>query len=320
MKLVVVGLGSMGRRRIRLIKKYDDEIKIIGVDKSYDRRKQAEEEFGICVSDSVEDVSNETINCAFVCTSPLSHWDFISFFSRKGIAVFTEINLVSYGYDEIINNNDVKIFLSSTFLYRKDIQWMIDRVDNQKVNYIYHTGQYLPDWHPWESYNDFFVGDKRTNGCREIMAIEFPWLLKCFGNIKTIDIKKDKISQLKVDYPDNYMLMIEHENGSKGMIVVDVVSRMASRHMEIYNESLQVFWDGTPDSLKEWNVKKKSFESIDTYCKVDNDNKYAKSIIENAYYDEIVGFFKWLMGDGSDVKHTFEDDLRILELIDRIEG
>ena len=37
MTIVVVGLGSMGKRRIRLLKKIDFSIRIIGVDKSSDR-------------------------------------------------------------------------------------------------------------------------------------------------------------------------------------------------------------------------------------------------------------------------------------------
>ena len=32
MNIVVIGLGSMGRRRIRLIKQYNDSYKIISVD------------------------------------------------------------------------------------------------------------------------------------------------------------------------------------------------------------------------------------------------------------------------------------------------
>ena len=319
MKIIVVGLGSMGRRRIRLIKQYDDSIDIVGIDKSAERREQSRDEFGIDVCDSVEHVLDNSFECAFVCASPLAHRKLISFFVKNNINVFTEINLVSDGYDEFINEEKVKIFLSSTFLYRNDIQWIIDRVMGQRVNYMYHTGQYLPDWHPWENYKDFFVGNKKTNGCREIMAIEFPWLLKCFGKIKTINVKKDKMTDLKIDYPDNYMLTIEHENGNKGLIFVDIVSRTASRRIEIFNESLHIFWDGTPDSLREWKDENKVVEKIDTYGKVDNDDKYAKNIIENAYYDEICAFFKWLKGDKSDVKHSFEADLEVLKLIDEIE-
>ena len=47
MKIIVIGLGSMGKRRIRLLKKIDFSIQIIGVDKSADRCNTAEKEFGI---------------------------------------------------------------------------------------------------------------------------------------------------------------------------------------------------------------------------------------------------------------------------------
>lgn len=320
MKVAVIGLGSMGKRRIRLIKNYDSQIEIIGIDSNQERLKQCEHELNITVRNTVDDLDFEDIDCAFVCTSPLSHSKLISFLIKNNIDVFTEINLLCDGYDEFINEKNVKIFLSSTFLYRRDIQWMIDKVNKQKVNYIYHTGQYLPDWHPWENYNNYFVGDKRTNGCREIMAIELPWITECFGNIKKISVLKDKMSSLKIDYPDNYMLQVEHENGSKGQITIDVVARMPIRRAEIYNESFQIFWEGTPDSLKEWNIDDKDFSFIKTYDEIENNNKYAKNIIENAYYDEIKAFFKWINEDKSEVKHSFEKDLEILKLIDEIEG
>lgn len=107
------------------------------------------------------------------------------------IPVFTELNLVSDGYEEFTKDEyDNRLFLSSTLLYRKDIQYIKDRVGEERVNYVYHVGQYLPDWHPWESYKDFFVGDKRTNGCREIMAIDLPWIESAFGKIVDFSVVK----------------------------------------------------------------------------------------------------------------------------------
>ena len=39
MKLLVIGLGSMGKRRVRLLKEYDTSIEVIGLDKQEKRRK-----------------------------------------------------------------------------------------------------------------------------------------------------------------------------------------------------------------------------------------------------------------------------------------
>ena len=43
MKLLVIGLGSMGKRRVRLLKEYDKNIEVIGLDKQEKRRKEAED-------------------------------------------------------------------------------------------------------------------------------------------------------------------------------------------------------------------------------------------------------------------------------------
>ena len=241
----------------------------------------------------------------------------------RNLHVFTEINLISDGYQNIIETATRKnkvLFLSSTFLYRKDIQYIIEQVKSQKVNYIYHTGQYLPDWHPWENYKNFFVGDKRTNGCREIFAIELPWIVKCFGQIKNIEVIKDRMTLLDICYPDNYMLLVEHEGGTKGQIAVDIIARKAIRRLEVFNEKLHIFWDGTPQSLSQLNIENKELMNISTYNVVHKDNRYSENIIENAYMDEIVAFFEEVEHGNTEYKyHNFEKDWEIIRLIDQIE-
>lgn len=320
MKVAVIGLGSMGQRRIRLLKQYDETLELIGIDKSLDRIQQAEEKYHIQTYTSLESVlKKDLIDAAFVCTSPLSHHSIIYELISRKINVFTEINLVRDGYEYFIKEKDVKIFLSSTFLYRKDIQWIIQRVNNQRCNYRYHTGQFLPDWHPWESYKQFFVSDIRTNGCRELLAIELPWIVACFGPIVNVTVKKDKMSDLEINYYDNYMLLVEHENGSIGQIAIDIVARRAIRQLDVYNQDLQVYWNGTPNSLQEWDISEKIMRDISTYDTIEHNKNYCDNIIENAYMDEIDAFMTWIKGDSSKVRYGFEKDSELLQLIDEIE-
>lgn len=94
------------------------------------------------------------------------------------------------------------LFLSSTLLYRAEMLKIKEETNKiaGQINYIYHVGQYLPDWHPWENFKDYFVADKRTNGCRELFAIELPWLIDAFGKIKQTTAMKSKMSSLDIDY------------------------------------------------------------------------------------------------------------------------
>jgi predicted dehydrogenase len=325
MGIVVIGLGSMGKRRIRLLKKYDSSKRIIGVDCINERCENAKNQYGIDVYSSLQEaVEKENIECAFISTSPLSHADLINKCLKNNIHVFTELNLVDTGYDENTKLADDKgkiLFLSSTFLYRKEIMYLMDKVKktDKKVNYMYHAGQYLPDWHPWENYKNFFVGQKKTNGCREFFAIELPWIVEVFGKIKTIKVTGGTISSLKIGFPDNYMLLLEHENGNKGSIAIDIVSRKAVRNLEVYSEELYLTWNGTPTGLLEYDYMQKKDIDVRLYDEVDKRSEYGATIIEDAYYSEIDNFFNMI--DGKDKpKYSFEKDKEILKLIDYIEG
>lgn len=326
MDIVVIGLGSMGKRRMRLLCKRRDIRYIYGVDAREDRRKEVEKNFHIqtycCLEDMVS--AHKDVTGAFVCTSPLTHREIISTCLRYGFHVFTEINLLSDGYQEnmkLANAKDRILFLSSTFLYRKEIRHIQEEVrgHGKRVNYVYHVGQYLPDWHPWENYRDFFVGDKRTNGCREIMAIEFPWLFETFGEICNVSVMHDKMTSLNIDYSDNYVIMMEHKGGNKGVLVVDVACPKAVRNLEIYSEGLYLTWNGTPESLRRYDSEKREFENIRLYEAIEHKEGYQETVIENAYADEIDDFISIII-EGKAQRYGFEKDHIVLEWIDKIEG
>ena len=322
MNILVVGLGSMGKRRIRLIQRMYPNYKCYGVDSKEDRRKEVEKICGIeCTATIREALQSFAIDSAFVCTSPLSHNAIIKECLENKWNVFTELNLVDDGYEEnvaLAKEKGVILFLSSTFFYREEVSYLRSKVDNDKKwNYVYHIGQYLPDWHPWENYNDFFISDKRTNGCREIMAIELPWITKTFGKVKAVHALADKMTGLKIDYNDNYMIQIEHENGNKGTLIVDVVSPLAVRRLEVYTENQYIQWSGTPESLYEYDQADDRLKSVVLNEKAEHKEGYRAFVVENAYKNEIQEFMD-VVNKGKEQVYGFEEDLKVLKLIDQI--
>jgi predicted dehydrogenase len=324
MKAIIIGLGSMGKRRIRLLRESFPQIEIIGIDQNIERCKEAGCEFNIKTSALIHEIfSTEKIGYAFVCTAPLSHAGIISLCLDYDINVFAEINLVPDGYQENISlarDKKLILFLSSTFLYRSEIKFIIEKISQSKDTsfYTYHVGQYLPDWHPWEKITDFFVGDKKTNGCRELFAIELPWLIKAFGKIRTIHVKKDFVSSLQLDYPDMFFVTIEHESGHIGQLCIDVVTRMPVRHFEVFGGNLQIEWRGIPEKLWMADDEFKEMRIISPIENINRINGYREFVVENAYLEEIKEFFAVCDGKEND-KYTFVDDLYTLNLIDQIE-
>lgn len=323
MKALIVGLGSMGKRRIRLLKGIDPSIEIIGVD-TWDERRAQVEEMGHKTFTSIADAAAEKPDVAFVCTAPLSHYAILKELLTYKINSFTELNLVKDGYEELMElakANDTVLFLSSTMLYRGEINFILDEVKKYEkpVSYIYHIGQYLPDWHPWESYKNFFVGNKRTNGCREIFGIEMPWLIEAFGKVTDVYSVSNKVTDLDIDFNDRYFVTLTHESGARGVLSVDVVCPKAVRNLEVYGEGLHLFWEGNPKALWKFNNETKEKEFINTYVTFEHDSRYSDNIVENAYVDEMQNFLNVVKGIETP-KYSFEKDLYTISVMDKIEG
>ena len=71
--IAVIGLGSMGKRRIRLLKNQLGK-KVIGIDTNIERLTEVTEIFHIPCYSSIElALNNHNIFAAVVSTSPLSH-------------------------------------------------------------------------------------------------------------------------------------------------------------------------------------------------------------------------------------------------------
>ncbi|CZR10744.1 Predicted dehydrogenase [Trichococcus flocculiformis] len=323
MKIAVIGLGSMGKRRIRLMQGSFPEIELVGIDGRADRQSEVEEIYNISCFSSLTEAWTSDLNGVVISTSPLSHEAIIKEALHLNVHVFTEINLLNHYYDEVMalaNEKKLHLYLSSTFLHRKEIAYMAERImEDQKVTYRYHVGQYLADWHPWESYKDFFVSHKETNGCREIFAIELPWLTTVFGDIVSAEVNHSKISNLEIDYPDTYSVLLKHESGITGTLNVNIVSRIAKRELEIIGESTQIEWRGTPDSLEEWSHEAKQMQAVSLYDTFEHQEGYAKNIIEDAYLEEIKEYIALLRGDIQDTKYSFEQDKKVIDWIHTFE-
>ena len=91
MKLLIVGLGSMGKRRARLAKGIDAAIEIFGVDSSPARREEAAG-LGITAYESIPAALEAgTYTAALVCTAPITHSAIITELLEGGLPVFTEL-------------------------------------------------------------------------------------------------------------------------------------------------------------------------------------------------------------------------------------
>ena len=231
MKILVIGLGSMGKRRIRNLKALKEE-DIIAFDLKEDRRKEAEEKYGIRTFAEFEDAMREKPDVFIISVPPDIHFQYQLFASKNGIHFFTEASVIDDGLDEIIDLVKEKSSIgvpSSTLRFHPAIKKIKELVDNKKIGklctFTHHSGQYLPDWHPWENVDDFYVSQKATGGGREIVPFELSWITWIFGEVSSVSGLVGNTLNFGKSIDDVFHALITFKSGLVAHLLVDVVSR-----------------------------------------------------------------------------------------------
>ncbi len=323
MRVLVLGLGSMGKRRIRCLNALG-YFNIIGFDLRNDRRKESEEKFKIETTDNFNNIDFPLIDAMIISVPPDKHLEYIKIAISNDIPAFIEAGVISNHSKEVAKENKTKnIFLapSCTLIFHpiiKDIkEILISRKYGKMTNFTYHSGQYLPDWHPWEDVKDFYVSKRETGGAREIVPFEITWITDVFGFPKEIKGFFAKTLDVGADIEDTYSFNMKFENGI-GSVIVDVSSRFATRSLIINLEKAQLRWNWEEGTLKIFEAEKnKWMQSYQTEGKAEVG--YNKNIIEQMYIDEIQAFINGI-NDKEKYPNTIVNDLRILELLDAIEN
>lgn len=317
MKCLVVGLGSMGKRRIRNLIA-NGQRDIIGFDIRQDRCDEAKEKYGIRIVPPPRGGISEPFDALIISTSPEAHGEYIRFALQHRKHFFIEHPTSDDGYAEILAANapDIVKAPSCTMRFYGPIRMMKQFLDEGRIGNIlafqYHMGQYLPDWHPWEDYRIVYFSKKETSACREMLPFELTWLNWLMGS-RVADIAGtiQKISDLDIDADDMVMATVRYDNGIFGNILIDVICRKPVRTLRVLGSDGVLDWERFDHEIKIFRVDTKT-EEIIPVPKGNPESGYVNE--EEMYIAEIKAFLDALAGKAS-YPYTFEENLSSLKAL-----
>ena len=320
MKFLITGLGSMGKRRIRNLQ-YLGERDIIGFDLRKDRRKEAEEKYGITTFASINQAMEKNPDALVISTPPNHHLEYELLAAKNNKHFFCEAGIFTKGLEELIDlckDKDIVAAPSATFRFKESIKKIKELVDDGRIGKVvaltYHMGQYLPDWHPWERISEFYAGQKETSAAREMIPFELEWINWIFGDIQKISCMKGKISNLETDIDDVYQLIFQFKNRALGNLLIEVISRTPVRNFRVVGEEGTIEWDWRDDMVSLFETgTKKWFEFKEEGFK---ESGYVAK--ENMYIEEIKNFLSAIQGEQKYI-YSLEEDYRILKLLEKAE-
>lgn len=317
-----IGLGSMGKRRIRNLG-VNGENNIIGFDISPEKRKEAEEKYGIKTVDNLNDVSEKDFDALLISTSPEKHGDYIRFALKNKKHFFVEHPTNDDGYREIIQSTDkdpgIVMAPSCTMRFYTPIKMMKKILEERKIGKIlafqYHMGQYLPDWHPWEDYRQVYFSKKETGACREMLPFELIWLNWLMNSsVEDVSGTIAKVSDLDMEADDIISANVKYKNGILGNVLIDVISRKPVRTLRILGSEGVLDWERFDHVIKIYDAKSKTTEIIPA-PKGNPETGYVNE--EEMYNDEIKMFLDAIYGRVN-YPFSFEENLANLRILFQI--
>ena len=323
MNFLVVGLGSMGKRRVRCLYSLGHE-NIVGFDMRDDRRKEVVEQHGIKTVEKVEDVDFDAIDAIIISTPPDKHLDYVRLAIEKNKPSFVEASVILEGLANVRIDAEEKGLLvapSCTLRFHPAVKTIKNIVEGGRygkvTNFSYHSGQYLPDWHPWEKVTDYYVSKKEVNACREIVPFELTWIVDIIGPVKNASAFYGQTMDVGANVNDTYAITMEFKD-SYGTMIVDVVSRSAVRSLLLNMELGQIKWDWNDNNLKLYSSKTEIWKEIEVTTGQAAEG-YNPNIIEEMYIEELETFIS-AINKQELWPNTLDDDISILKTLRKLEG
>ncbi len=326
---LVVGLGSMGQRRIRNLQALGKS-QIIGIDPNTDRCTRVAELSGIQTYKNFDEaIAAGWPDVMIVSTPPDRHLTYANWAKKNNVACFIEASVVDH--QGIANlaaglSDEEVIVPSSTMRFfpgpQKIRELLSEHAVGNVLNINYVTGQYLPDWHPWESISDYYVSERATGGCREIVPFEMTWLNELFGHPEPIACLKTKCSNMDAEIDDIYHCLFRYPAGPICNLAVEVLSRPeATREMLIIGENGKILFSQNSNTIDLYVVGQNIKQTFDLG---ENDNHAGYINPETPYINEIASFLSAVEHKN---RHLFPNSLerdaaclRVLEEFENLSG
>ncbi|MFA6171590.1 MAG: Gfo/Idh/MocA family oxidoreductase [Patescibacteria group bacterium] len=325
LKILQIGLGSMGKRRIRNLLFHEiKESQIIGFDLAAPRRKEMEKLFPEIKTygDFNLAMKNESPNVFIISTPPNLHHDYFLFAAKNKINFFCEVPTNDKGYKELMPKLSNKFVAapSCTFRYVPAIKKIKELLGNGIIGkpliFNHYLGQYLPDWHPYEDYRKVYFAKKETGGAKEMLPYELVWLSHIFkSEPKKATGACRKVSDLEMTADDVYSVIVQFENGVLGNMMIDLLNREAGRTLRIIGTQGTLDWDwlGYSIRIKQAGVKTAKLINVKKEKKFKHYNT-----TEDIYREEMKKFLDAVCGKKK-YPYSYKEDYRILKVYGAVE-
>ena len=319
--VLVAGLGSMGRRRVRNMQALGMG-RIIGFDTRADRRQESVERYGIETVDSFAEGMAQKPDALVISTPPHRHLEYAHAAVDAGVPFFMEANCFLEGMARLVDalqDTSLVAAPSRTMWFMEGVRQMRELLDagvlGAPAMFTHHCGHALPLWHPWEDYRNFYGGWKEAKGAGwDMIGFELYYLTYLFGPVTALSAMYGKRASFDAPVDDTFQINLEFAAGTLGHAMIEVVSPVSFRTVRIVSEKGVIAWDHGRNTLDLYTAE------AGEWTRTTQDAGHTEPMYhapEEPYIEEMDTFFRAVVGEEA-YPATFEEELAIMRLVDAV--
>jgi predicted dehydrogenase len=228
MNILIIGLGSIGQRHLRNLKKIQPKAQFYALRKKYTTpllsstnkviRGEIKKKYSLQYINNLEEININKIklDCAFVCTPTSHHVSQIIWLLKNDINCFVEkplgsslkqlkeLEFILKKKNKLITMMGFQLRFNPIIQYLENIFKKKSPIGRVFAAHIHH-GEHIKDFHPYEDYRISYAAIKRLGGGVILSQIhEIDYLLHLFKDydFKNISFISSKVSNLDLDVED----------------------------------------------------------------------------------------------------------------------
>ncbi len=296
MKIILIGLGSIGKRHLRnIIEIGYTDITIVS------RSGILPDEFARLqvYSTLAGALKNDSYNAAIVCVPTAQHIQSLQQLIRAKIPSIYLEKPISHSFESIheiiaaVEKNGTRLIVGYDLHFDLGLQkvksLLEEKVIGQLVSVNAQVGQFLPDWRPHEDYRNGMSAKKETGGGVMLDLVhEFDYLYWLVGKVETVASFNRNTGTLDIETEDTAEVLLKFFNGIIGTIHLDYLQQRLVRNCMFTGSEGTILWN-LAESKVDWIDKQKvgneflykNFERNDRFVSI------MKSFLENDSDDRL---------------------------------
>jgi predicted dehydrogenase len=260
MKLLIIGLGSIGKRHVRVLKGLCNPEFLYYPSTPIPRADQFILENEITVYPDLQACLNQDPSAAIISNPTSEHISVaaelikyqIPFLIEKPVSNNTE-RLASLTAQ--IEESNLPVLVGFQLRHHTLFQTLLNKVQSgiigQPLSLVGYVGQYLPEWRPGVDYRKTSSASQTTGGgvlwdlCHEIdLAITI------MGPVHSVTCALKKISDLEIDTDDSADIILHHHDNCCSNIHLNYLDRKYSWYTRVIGSEGTILWDYTQGLLE----------------------------------------------------------------------